>query len=453
MINNNKSKSYIYCTPLLSEIERIKKATHKPFYDPKFKDGRKVNGLNELLAQCFNVVVSHSTFCNATFETVEFIQNGQYTLILDETIDVVSEYNNIIEGFGNKMTKADIKFLQDREAISVDEYGRVSWICDSYIGSNYSEVERLAKRGNLILVNETLFLWEFPVDILKAFEEIYVLTYLFNGSPLKAFFDYHSIPYKMHSVVELPECDREYRLCQYTPDTAERAKFKKLINILEDEKLNDYPSGAFSSTWFKNNANKPIMKSVKNDLSNFFWNKTRAKASQIMWTCISGTKDATRKALSGKGYTSVRQVTNADKHKRLMEIETYKLKKKLGRKPSKDEVAELEASIIKEKKKLSDTETSKLQKKLDCFVPCNARASNDYRERNVLAYILNMWPNTFVDNFFQRKGLEIDKDLFALGCMLQWIFRSAIRDDKEITIWAPSSRMRGLLADWLDGNI
>jgi hypothetical protein len=34
--------------------------------------------------------------------------------------------------------------------------------------------------------------------------------------------------------------------------------------------------------------------------------------------------------------------------------------------------------------------------------------------------------------------------------MLQWIFRSAVRDEKEIWLYIPSKRMRDLLVEWMD---
>ena len=46
-------------------------------------------------------------------------------------------------------------------------------------------------------------------------------------------------------------------------------------------------------------------------------------------------------------------------------------------------------------------------------------------------------------------GYPLDVDKLALSEMIQWIWRSAIRDGKEIWIYIPSSRMRGLLEDWI----
>ena len=43
----------------------------------------------------------------------------------------------------------------------------------------------------------------------------------------------------------------------------------------------------------------------------------------------------------------------------------------------------------------------------------------------------------------------MEENEYALGEMIQWIWRSAIRDGKEIWIYVPSRRMRELLKQWL----
>ena len=86
------------------------------------------------------------------------------------------------------------------------------------------------------------------------------------------------------------------------------------------------------------------------------------------------------------------------------------------------------------------------------FVPVNMRASNQYRERTSIAYPVNRYINTGVKNFFIKHGVETDEDGFATSEMLQFIWRSAIRDGKEIWIYIPSIRMRTLLKNWIDEN-
>lgn len=84
------------------------------------------------------------------------------------------------------------------------------------------------------------------------------------------------------------------------------------------------------------------------------------------------------------------------------------------------------------------------------FISSNARATNLYRDKKNLAYLINMYNNPMINKFFKSKGVEIKEDDYALSCLIQWIFRSQVRDDKEINLYIPSSRMRGLLQEWLE---
>ena len=62
--------------------------------------------------------------------------------------------------------------------------------------------------------------------------------------------------------------------------------------------------------------------------------------------------------------------------------------------------------------------------------------------------------NRFIDpnlmKFFAERNIKLDADSFALSEMLQWIWRSAIRDDKPINLYIPSKRMRELLINWIN---
>jgi hypothetical protein len=51
---------------------------------------------------------------------------------------------------------------------------------------------------------------------------------------------------------------------------------------------------------------------------------------------------------------------------------------------------------------------------------------------------------------YAGRGCDIDEDVYALSVMLQWIWRSAIRDGKDITLYLPSVRMRELLVSWIN---
>lgn len=414
-INDHPELSYVYCTPLLNEVERIKTSCpNSNFKEPIYENGgRKIDSFNKLLESGENIVLTHSTFANATDETLDYIRDSNYVLIMDETLNTLENFNQVCNDSNQKVNKADIKMLMEQKFISVDDYGRVSWITDSYIGGKYSDVERMAKNGTLLFLDETMLVWQFPAIIFDLFKDVIVLTYLFEGSILKPYFQYHGIDWTLKSV----GCtDGKYYLTDYRYNTAAIDEYKKLIEVFNNQKANDYRNKSLSKNWYKKN--KPELKTLKNRLNNYFRNVKGAKADQILWTCPKEYKNE----LQGAGYITIRKLTAAEK-------------------------------------KLPPTEQDKLEKVLSCFVPCNIRATNDFNTRSVLAYCCNMYLNPYIKKYFDKKNIkdgmniEVNEDIFALSCMIQWIFRSRIRNEQPISIYIPSVRMRTLFNKWLENRI
>lgn len=83
------------------------------------------------------------------------------------------------------------------------------------------------------------------------------------------------------------------------------------------------------------------------------------------------------------------------------------------------------------------------------FLPFNTKATNKYKDRDVLVYATNVFMNVPEKQYYVMHGIDVDEGAFALSIMVQWIWRSAIRDGKKIHIYIPSSRMRSLLEAWI----
>lgn len=84
------------------------------------------------------------------------------------------------------------------------------------------------------------------------------------------------------------------------------------------------------------------------------------------------------------------------------------------------------------------------------FLTFNAKATNEYKDRFCLAYLPNTFMNVNEKKFYQMRGVKVDEDIYALSIMVQWIWRSAIRDGEEVYLYIPSRRMRTLLTDWIE---
>ena len=79
--------------------------------------------------------------------------------------------------------------------------------------------------------------------------------------------------------------------------------------------------------------------------------------------------------------------------------------------------------------------------------------TNEYRETYILAYCTNRFVKPTLIQFFSKKEIYINQDEYALSEMLQWIWRSRIRDGKPIHIYIPSKRMRDLLTQYLQPKL
>ncbi len=82
------------------------------------------------------------------------------------------------------------------------------------------------------------------------------------------------------------------------------------------------------------------------------------------------------------------------------------------------------------------------------FLSCTTTSSNEYSDRKHLAYLVNIFENPAVKNFFADKNIKYNEDIYALNSMIQWIWRSCIRNGEPIRIYIPSIRMRELLEQW-----
>lgn len=87
------------------------------------------------------------------------------------------------------------------------------------------------------------------------------------------------------------------------------------------------------------------------------------------------------------------------------------------------------------------------------FAALNIRATNELRHKTAVAYLANRYFNPVIRNFFVGQGIQVDEDAYALSEMLQFIWRSAIRDNRPVDLYIPSGRMRRLFSTWLKHQV
>lgn len=82
------------------------------------------------------------------------------------------------------------------------------------------------------------------------------------------------------------------------------------------------------------------------------------------------------------------------------------------------------------------------------FLSCNARATNEYADRSTLVYAFNRFMHPNERAFFECHGIPVSEEKLAVSDLLQWIWRSRIREGKPIKMFILSKRMRELLEAW-----
>lgn len=83
----------------------------------------------------------------------------------------------------------------------------------------------------------------------------------------------------------------------------------------------------------------------------------------------------------------------------------------------------------------------------------NTKATNDYSHCNVVAFVCSKHPNPNIERFLQNRGIKVDKQEYALSCLIQFIWRSDIRNSNstdKVYVYIPAQRMRLLFNDWLN---
>ena len=377
-------------TPFLTEVKRIKESCiKKKFFQPSRynEKGSKMNDLVTLIKKEKNIVTTHALFSGFNENLIKLTRLSNYVLIMDEVSEVVKPLN---------ITKIDLATILEKFAYIEEGTKKLIWDNHGYNGK-FNEYKDLAELGMIYVYSDTAFLWTFPVEIFKAFNDVFILTYKFKGQIQSYYYDYFKVGYDYIHVKEDKEekdINKRYYFENkiYNKPQEEELNYKELINICEG-KINDIGGDKrdtnsqynLSKAWYRKDKDKSLIKKLSKSTYNYFQNITKTKSSENMWTTFQEYKND----IKGKGFTKG-------------------------------------------------------------FVACNSRATNDYADKIGLAYLVNRYINPLIKNFFLSNNIEVNEDEYALSEMLQWIFRSKIRKGEGIIIYIPSYRMRKLLKNWLE---
>lgn len=348
----------------------------RKFYHPESGYRSKVENIAEAVRQGKDIVTTHAALKLFNPSTIAVIKDNGYKLVIDEELECVKPV---------PVSLSRRKMLLNAGAVYVDDDGLLRWSEDYNTDEYDSEdeddtgygwdkrIKALCDNGSLILAgedNRSLFMWEYPIDFLKAFDDVSILTYMFDGSVFDCYLRSFGI---VPLVIKQPHAD-----------------YSSLIRLVLNDKMNrpgdrEYSLSATEQGKWDRKAALP--KTIKTYLESYFKNPTYggpSVANDRLWTCLKGAQPY----LKGKGYTKQ-------------------------------------------------------------WLAANTKAVNDYQNTHKLAYVYNAFMHPEVSKYLQGKGNTPNSDVYALSELLQWVFRSRVRNGEEISLYIPSNRMRKLLIEWL----
>ena len=223
------------------------------------------------MSQGKNIASTHSLFAMVNNDTLKYLKENDYTLILDEVFDVVQQIS---------ITDSDKEILL-KDKVSADENGRLTWLDEKYKGT-LSKYRSAIEQGDVYIFEGQFMLWTFPCRIMSALSKTYILTYMFEGQMQKSYYDMNGIEYEYKSIKNI---NNKYELSEYNRNE-DLSDIKKLINICQDEKINkigeskDKRRNPLSKSWYDEQAknNTDAFDVLSKNMVNFFRNICKGKS-------------------------------------------------------------------------------------------------------------------------------------------------------------------------------
>lgn len=399
-MNTNSERKFLYVAPYLDETTRIKNRCPELDFQTILDDFQRITLINDELVysptKTAKLIENLTNRCNVAISHALFnlmdnsfsdLLHG-YTLIIDEEPTVLEEC---------KIKLSDKQILLDSERVKIDDNTKlVSWIDDTYTnntGDKFTDTKRRLKSNRVFQVQNGSWLWIKDPALFDMFDDCYILTFRFESSICCQYFKKNNIAYTFYHVEGTDYITAEFSEGKRDLPPIKLGEINALFSVCHDSNLNAIgeTQSSLSKNWFLNSKERDKKRLFNNAKRFFDGTSADLRMFSTFKDCFMDTNGNVKNYVSNGLRDSIN------------------------------------------------------------FVPCNARASYDWENKTMLAYLLNIYPPSPIADYLQMNDLS--KKKYALNMLLQWIYRSAIRKGKPISIYIPSKRMRELLEDWLQGRI
>ena len=307
--NSQEEQRYLYITPFLDEVERIKKSCPtKNFKTPKPNE-TKLQDIITLFQEGHNIVTTHILFTKFNDKILDIIREKGYMLIMDEVV-------NTVEGI--KISQYDLQTITTKYAIVNPMTNLLEWTADEYEG-RFEDYRKLIEKGSIAACTETdnngnqvvtTIIKILPYKIFASFKKIFIIAYMFKYQIAYYYFQMLNANFKQWYVKDF-ELTEEPQKYDYT-------KTKELIKICNNERINQIGNarGALSVSWFQKNTKSDLMLQLKRNTGNFFRHHSKTPSKNNLWTTYKQYQQDLQSKRYIKGFAPLNiRATNQYKNK------------------------------------------------------------------------------------------------------------------------------------------
>lgn len=407
MEENNYKYKFFYISPLLDEVKdggRIQQACPTTrFVSPTTREEdlklsedkqkgvsskRKIDNLLELLKIGANITCTHSLYLSMTEEHFKEMEKHNYILIIDEELGMIDDYKSYSSPDVKSLQKLNCVEIQETDGMLVWKNKEVTEFDD--VNHRYHSFKRHVE-NEMIYVSKrdaNIFVCQLPIKLITVAKRCIILTYMFEGNILSSFLKLKGLDYKPFTDVIINHVDKKditKNIKLYIP---KHPKWRKELKL--------------SVTAYHNMSSSDLK-----HISNYI---------------LAVTKDCNATDYDTM-FTFPKDRCNLSENKAKMKI-----------KP----------------KGMVDTQLKEKNfPESVCWIASSTRATNKFKHKRCVIHAYDRYPNQSVSSYLQDFNTPVDKDVFAVSEMLQWIWRSRIRDNKPITLAILSKRMQLLFLNWL----
>ena len=418
-ISEHPEKRFIYVTPLLSEAEKraVENCASVEMTSPSLNEGSKNTHVLELLKEGRNISTTHSLFRQLNKEHILLLSYWKYTVVIDETIDFIESFMDY--------TQDDIKDLVEKQMLSFDENqnGKAIFNWEVSPGNHFRQLHDLCESGSVYSTKapNTMLNVQIPPSVIEAADDVIVCTYMYEHSLMNAFMKLHGFEY---TFLKVPELEEESKIIHN--------RIKKNLKVISlqsaDKYLERSHKTALSHSWWQTAINNGRVLDLFRFCSNWLSNN-KEYCTNFFFTCP-------------KNIVTYDSSTNKRKTKPILDRESIKYFNDVMGVETKHEIKDDSDNVI-------GVETRNENIK---WLFSGTKATNDFADKQVCFYLMNVYPNLAVQHYLSDYGQKIDQDKYALSEMVQFLWRGNIRrPDGAMKVYVASKRMKQLLLDWIGG--